>query len=170
MDDDALDDVFLHDGYVESFLTQEVVGKFESCEYGLEEFTHARHLTVACWYLCICPREEALARMRAGLRRFIAHHRKEGYHETITRFWMELLDGYLGGLPADMPLDAKVKTAVARYGRKDVLFAYYTRERVMSDAARREWMEPDLRSLDDESHRRSSPEEFLQLITSLFDG
>jgi len=150
MEIDALDNSReLQDGGsgVENAALREVVRRFEACEYALAEFTHARHLTVACWYLCAGSREVALERMRAGLQRFIAHHGKDGYHETITRFWMELLDECLRGLPLDMPLAAKVKSVVAKYGRKDVLFAYYSRELAMSERARREWVEPDMRSI-----------------------
>jgi hypothetical protein len=129
---------------------QEVVEKFERCEYAAEQFTHARHLTVACWYLGTSSPEEALARMRASLRRFTAHHGKEGYHETITRFWMELLANYLRQFPACTPLTKKTNAALERYGAKDVLFSYYTRERVMSQTAKREWAEPDLRAIADE--------------------
>lgn len=153
------------DGLVpEGASASEVVRKFENCEYGLEEFTHARHLTVGCWYLSNCAREEALARMRAGLQRFIAHHGKDGYHETITRFWMELLDSYLRSLPVGMPLDKKVTAAITRYGRKDVLFAYYTRERVMSETARRQWVEPNLRRID---QGVGGSAEFEQILDSL---
>ncbi len=124
-----------------------VVERFESCAYALDEFTHARHLTVACWCLCTMPPEEALARMRAGLMQFIARHGKQGFHETITRFWMELLGDFLGRLPRRTSLVQKTNFALERFGSKDLLFAYYTRERVMSDTARREWVEPDLKSI-----------------------
>ena len=43
-----------------------VVERFERCDFALPEFTHARHLTVACWYLCTLSREEAMERMRRG--------------------------------------------------------------------------------------------------------
>jgi hypothetical protein len=122
----------------------EVVERFEQCEFALEEFTHARHLTVACWYLCTLPAEEALQRMRDGLQRFLAHREKQGYHETITRFWMELLENYLCHCPAT-DLTSKVNSAIERFAKKDVLFSYYTRDRIMSDAARAAWVDPDLR-------------------------
>ncbi len=79
--------------------------RFERCDFALAEFTHARHLTVACWYLCALSREDALGRMQRGLQSFIAHHGKQGYHETITRFWMELLADYLCQLPACRDVD-----------------------------------------------------------------
>ena len=126
---------------------REIVQKFEACQYAPEEFTHTHHLTVACWYLCTLDRPEALVRMRSGLKRFIAHYGKQGYHETITRFWMELLAAYLEDLPAEMSLVSKVNCAVQRYASKQILFSYYTRERVMSDAAKQDWIAPDLQSI-----------------------
>ena len=81
------------------------------------------------------------------MKRFIAHYGKQGYHETITRFWVELLAAYLEDLPAEMSLVSKVDCAVERYGSKQILFSYYTRERVMSDAAKQDWIAPDLQSI-----------------------
>lgn len=125
----------------------EVVQKFESCTYRPEEFTHARHLTVASWYVVKYGAEDAVPRMREALRRFLTHHgKKMGYHETITRFWLELIGAVLRHSSA-LPLPARVNEVVARYADKNVLFLYYTRERVMSDAARVGWVEPDLQSM-----------------------
>lgn len=131
--------------YSDEDAIRNVVDQFEQCQYGLAEFTHARHLTVACWYLHSLAREAALDRMRIQLQKFSAHHGKQGYHETITRFWIELLHEFLSGQSADAPFAWKVNHALERYGNKDVLYSYYTRELVMSEAARREWTEPDLR-------------------------
>lgn len=137
---------------METFLKNEdaicsIVRKFEGCEFSPEEFTHRHHLTVASWYLCTGCQADALSRMRSGLQRFIAHHGKQGYHETITRFWMELLAAYLDELPDSMPLLSRVNSAVERYRSKEILFSYYTRERVMSDAARQAWITPDLQPI-----------------------
>jgi hypothetical protein len=141
---------------------RDVVEKFELCEFALAEFTHARHLTVACWCLCTLSREEALDRMSRGLRNFISHHGRQGYHETITRFWMELLGSYLEKFAQGPPPLARINCALECYGSKEVLFSYYTRERVMSDIAKQEWVEPDLRAIDESGS--SAAEEFDQLI------
>ena len=105
------------------------VHRFESCEYALEEFNHAEHLKVAWTYLQLYGNEAALARMRTGLLRFSAHHNKRGYNETITIFWMRKLQRCNGAF---------------RYIPKEELFTHYSRERVMSDEAKRQWIEPDL--------------------------
>jgi len=125
----------------------ETVTKFENCAFRLHEFTHARHVTVACWYLATLPLEDAVARMRSGLQRFIRHHGKEGYHETITRFWMILLDQALRAIREDSNIGARVEKLIAQFPEKDVVFRYYTRERVLSDEARRQWIDPDLRAI-----------------------
>ena len=123
---------------------RDVVERFERCDFALAEFTHARHLTVACWYLSTFSRQDALERMQRGLQNFIAHHGKQGYHETITRFWMELLAHYLCQCPQAVTLTSKVNEALRQFARKDVLYSFYSRDRVMSDAARAAWIEPDL--------------------------
>lgn len=132
--------------YLTEDAIQEVVQKFERCEYAPAEFTHSRHLTVGCWYLSTMSADEALSRMRTHLQNFSAHHGKHGYHETITRFWINLLDGALRRQREDVPVLSRVNAVVALYP-KEVLFDYYTRDRVMSDTAKREWVAPDLREI-----------------------
>ena len=125
-----------------------VVHKFENCEFRNDQFTHAFHLTVAAWYLARFSPEEALDRMRAALLRFTQHHGVTGYHETITRFWLLLTANFLKQAPADSSFTDRVNELVQRFGRKDLLFDYYTRDRVMSDEARKGWVEPDLQTLE----------------------
>jgi len=126
---------------------QVMVERFERCEIKLEEFAHASHLTVAAWYLIHFDVCEALVHTRAGLQRFIAHHGRQRYHETITRFWMELIGNYLNEVSEDVSLIDRVNRVITRFGSKDILFEYYTRERVMSVTAKSEWVEPDVKPL-----------------------
>ncbi|HST10984.1 MAG TPA: hypothetical protein VLL05_11455 [Terriglobales bacterium] len=154
--------------YADQSEIREVVEKFERCEFALADFTHARHLTVACWYLCTLPRPEALERMRSGLQRFIAHHQKQGYHETITRFWIELLCSYLCRCQDGATITSKINGAIELFATKDVLYSYYTRERVMSDAARTAWIEPDLRAIT-KNNGAEVTEEFFRNLDVLLD-
>lgn len=123
-----------------------VVRKFENCEYRTDQFTHAFHLTVAAWYLSHFSMEESLDRIRLALLRFTQHHGVNGYHETITRFWLQLTANFLKQAPADSDLTHRVTELVQRFGRKDLVFEYYSRDRVMSDQARNGWVEPDLQT------------------------
>jgi hypothetical protein len=136
---------------------EEIVRKFEACELALTEFPHVRHLTVAAWYLANLERDEACARMRSGLLKFIGHHQKQGYHETITRFWMELVGSFLRNTPPSTTLVASVNALLERYSNKEILFRYYSRERVMSEAAKKVWLEPDLRALPGDKNENQEP-------------
>lgn len=126
----------------------EVVRKFEFCSFALQEFNHPAHLTVALAYLhqCSSP-QEALDRMRSGLLKFSAHHGKVGYHETITRFWLTILENFRTCYEYS-ELYQIVNAAVPAF-QKQLLEKYYSAAAIASDHAKREWLEPDLRPLRD---------------------
>jgi hypothetical protein len=123
-----------------------VVRKFESCEYGVKDFDHGKHLTVAAFYLCQFPLEEAMIQMRSSLLRFTKHHGVKGYHETITRFWLVLVAAHLQRSEGCNLADA-VNGLAQLYRDKNTLFDYYTSEIVMSEQAREDWLVPDLKPL-----------------------
>jgi hypothetical protein len=124
-----------------------VVRRFERCEYAKAEFTHRLHLTVAAWYLWTSSPADALNRMRSCLLRFTKHHNVNGYHETITRFWMLLAAAHIAKGDSRHFVD-QVNALLERFPDKNFLFAHYTRDLLMSDAARRAWVEPDLQAID----------------------
>ena len=115
----------------------EEVRRFECCEYGLKEFGHQEHLKVAWTYLHLYGYDSALCRMREGLLRFSAHHNRSGYNETITVFWMRNLQAHCGEDPVEVLQEAN----------KLLLFRHFSRERAMSEEAKRQWIEPDLMPL-----------------------
>ena len=115
-------------------LFQNEVDRFERCEYSLQEFGHHEHLKVAWTYLQLYGYEIALSKMRDGLLRFSAHHKKMGYNETITVFWMRMLHQHCREDTANVFQNAS----------KEILFLHFSRERVMSEEAKRQWIEPDL--------------------------
>lgn len=124
----------------------EVVRKFADCEYSANEFTHAHHLTVAAWYLTQYPPADALDHMRASLLRFTEHYRVTAYHETITRFWLVTTWIFLESHPSES-LPARINELVRLHGDKNLLFQHYSREHVMSDLAKTQWVDPDLAPL-----------------------
>ena len=124
-----------------------VVQQFETCAVAPAEFTHRAHLTVALWYLTQTP-EQADERMRRGLLRFIAQHGKQGYHETITLFWLNLVRHFLAQAGADRPLPTLANELLARFGNSQLLFAHYSRELLHTPEAKAGWLEPDVRPFD----------------------
>jgi hypothetical protein len=126
---------------------QAVVRKFEDCEFSPEEFRHLDHLTVITCYLEELPVRAALGRMRAALKKFTAHHKAKGYNETITRFWVVKVAQMMAAEVGDLAFAEVLERVRAAFGNKELVFQYYSRERVMSQEAKEKWIEPDLRNL-----------------------
>ena len=117
------------------------------------EWTHAAHLTVGAWHVDRYGAAEALTRLRDGIRRLNESHgtsntATSGYHETITAAYVTLLAAYLAACPPELALPARVDRLLAGpLAARDMLFTFYTRERLMSVEARARWIEPDLAPL-----------------------
>jgi len=105
------------------------------------------------WHVHTYGKDEALARLRVGIRRLNESHGTpnsptHGYHETITRAYVQLLDEFLNACPASMPLIDRVTRLLASpLASKDVLLRFYSHERLTSREARLDWVEPDIREL-----------------------
>lgn len=135
-----------------------LVRNFESCLLPRSSWTHAAHLTVGLWYLLRHPWPEAARRVRVGIKRYneangIVTTRESGYHETITLFWLRMVRRYLATMSGECSLVALANGLIECYGKSGLPFEYYTRERLMSSEARARWVEPDLKSLDEECGR-----------------
>jgi hypothetical protein len=117
-----------------------VVRKLEQCEFAPSEFHHRDHLAVCVAYLYAGDLETAMDRMRSSLLRFTAHHNVKGYHETITRFWMRLVEG---SLDRSLCLGEAVRQIQEELGDKGIIFRYYSKELLTSVEAKQRWIEPD---------------------------
>lgn len=122
---------------------EEVVRRFEICEYTPQEFVHARHLTVAAWYFLHGEIEAAKERMRQGLKKFIAHHGKMGYHATITEFWLQQVERELELAGAASEIAERINQIVARLNDKYRIYEFYSRERIESAEAKAAYVPPD---------------------------
>jgi hypothetical protein len=120
-----------------------LVDRLERCLLRKDEFHHRDHLAVAAAYLYTSDFDGALARMRASLKRFAAHHGVSGlYHETLTRFWLLQVEQRLD---RHLPLCDCVKGIQEQLADKDLALKYYSRETLNSAEAKIRWMEPDLK-------------------------
>lgn len=135
--------------YVTSEEVSEVVQRFESCDYGPGEFHHSHHLTVALCYLLESTEEEACGRMRAGLLNFLRHNGSpDAYHETITLFWIRRVRHVLDQADKSRSLPELANTIVADCSNVRLIDEHFSTERLASEEARRNWVEPDLKLLD----------------------
>lgn len=145
-------------------VTERVVRKFFSCTLPKQEWTHEAHLRVGLWHLLRYSPSEFLVRLRQSIKRYnvacgIENTDSQGYHETITRFYVLLIARFIETniqsvnkiviTPSNeiVNIDLLANELIKSYGDKSLIFKYYSRDRLMSKTARLEWVEPDLMSL-----------------------
>jgi hypothetical protein len=132
---------------------RELVAAFEACTLRKEQFTHTAHLTVALWYLVWYGPAEATDRIRVAINRFNEAHGNvsrpgDGYHETITRFYMWAVRRQLRAEPIEGSLADLANDIAVALADRTLPLTYYSHERLLSNDARTGWVEPDLRQLD----------------------
>ena len=95
-----------------------MVQGFEQCTTPKGEFTHREHLTVATWYLCQNPPQEALDNMRTGLFRFLDHHAvgRTKYKEQLTVSWMTLVQNTLENMDPNLSLLERTNNILEQLG------------------------------------------------------
>jgi hypothetical protein len=121
-----------------------LVHAFETATIPPSQFTHAAHMAVALSYLDKWPLAAALPRMREKLFQFTAHnHLVDRYHETLTTFWMRLLDHVAQNHYREVPLWRRINLIVARWGTIAPVQTHYSRELIKSKGARAKWIPPD---------------------------
>jgi hypothetical protein len=127
-----------------------VVDGFESCTTDKNSFAHEDHLTVAVWFLRNYSEAEALERMRDGLHRFLSHHAVDPgkYNETITQFWLKIVNAYLARLNPSISTLEATNAVLDCFSNSRLVFEYYSETLLHSEAAKRGWVEPDLKSFE----------------------
>ncbi|HVG33998.1 MAG TPA: hypothetical protein VM911_12995 [Pyrinomonadaceae bacterium] len=139
--------LYANDGEIER-----VVRGFEDCETKPSDFTHAAHLTVALWYLNGLGMSDATTKMRENLLRFINHYKEQGYNETITVFWLRVVQSFmkaaLAGGAGGRSMTEMANELTANYNDSRLIYDYYSKELLSTQAAKAEFVEPDLRPLD----------------------
>ncbi|WP_176592582.1 hypothetical protein [Sphingobium sp. EM0848] len=118
-----------------------------------EEWTHMAHFSTALWLMLRGPDlvpERDMPGMIAAYNESVGGVNSDtsGYHETITQASLRAARALLTGLPEGVtPAEAFAALMDSPMADKDWLYAYWSRERLMSAEARRAWVEPDLTPL-----------------------
>jgi hypothetical protein len=129
---------------------------FEATTLSSEHWTHRAHLRVAFLYLRDLGFDEALVRIRSGIRALNRSNAVEdtptsGYHETLTVAWARIVASAI--TPACSEDFEAFALSNPRLLAKDLLRAHYSKERLLSPEARASFVEPDLGPLPDQGSR-----------------
>lgn len=125
---------------------------FENQSLPFENWTHQAHVRVAFLYLSGFGLEDAIERMRLGIKAYNAVHGVQdgphtGYHETTTQAFMRLIHHTLQGSGIFKDSFHFCKQNVNLMDRR-VLMCHYTRDQIMKPDAKHLFIEPDIASLD----------------------
>lgn len=130
---------------------EEHLRRFEDRTLPHDQWNHRAHLKVAYLYLLRLPFPEALERLRTGIRAYNAAHDIQdtptgGYHETLTRVWLQLVHATLSQFGPAETADAFFD-AQTQLNSKRTPLLFYSRDLIMSAEAKRSFVPPDLTSL-----------------------
>ena len=131
---------------------EQLVAAFESAQVPRGEWTHRAHLCMALLYLIRYGQLTGALRIRAGILEFNAAKHIEqtptgGYHETLTRFYIWVVQRFLDSADLTRPAFELANELYDRYGDRALPLQYYTKERIDSWEARTQWLAPDLKPL-----------------------
>ena len=128
-----------------------LVQSFENHTLPKKDWDHQAHLSVALWYLKKFDKETALCKLRSGIITYnvavgTANTTESGYHETLTLFWVEVLEAFLKSVEdTEKCVEACCEILMdSPYADKQLPLKYYSKDCLMSVKARSRWVEPDL--------------------------
>jgi hypothetical protein len=124
------------------------IREFEAGRWPLENWHHCDHIKLAYLYLRRYPLEEAASKLRDGIRAHNAAHGlpdlpTSGYHETMTRAWLHLVDLVISEYGPSDTADLFFEQH-PELSQKKTLRLFYSRERFMSPEAKLRFVAPDL--------------------------
>jgi hypothetical protein len=116
------------------------------------EWTHEAHLRAGLWHVHAHGAVAALPLLRQRISAYnesvgTANTETSGYHETITRFYVTVIDRFLATADRTADLDLLARELLAAYGDRRLPMHHYSEGRLFSPVARRSWVEPDLRPI-----------------------
>ena len=126
------------------------------------EWTHEAHLAAVCVLILEYPKlvlEQQLPRIISSYNEAVGgvNDDTQGYHETITQFWIANARAFLAGM-ADGSLVERINAFIAApAGRRDAPLRHFSRGHLFSVEARRGLVEPDLMRFPWEPARHAAP-------------
>lgn len=138
--------------YFSSNELENIVRGFNRCTLPKSSWTHAAHLIIALWYLTYYSESEAVNNIRDRIKKYnlavgTENTKDSGYHETITLFWVKIIQQYLATASVHNSFGENANNLVNLYENSALPLEYYSREYLMSWLARKNWVEPDLKPL-----------------------
>ena len=126
----------------------EIARQVIECTLPKAEWTHEAHLRVGLWHVLQLGPDEALTQLRRRISQYnesvgTANTETSGYHETITRFYVEVIAQFVSSVDATRPVDDLADAFIGRFGDRKLVLRFFDEDRLMTALARNTWIEPD---------------------------
>lgn len=117
-----------------------------------EKWTHEAHLATALWFLKHYDLHDATCRMKSGIISYNLSLGGEntgtnGYHETLTLFWMDVLHIFVQAHKNEEVAPVCNKLLSSPLADKNLPFIFYAKERLLSPVARARAIAPDIKEV-----------------------
>lgn len=130
------------------------VADLEAGRIPAEAFDHRAHVRLAYTCLCQAGIDDANARIRQALQRFLAHvgAPPDKYHETLTRAWILAVAHFMNQTPPCASADELIERNPQLLDSR-IMLTHYSAELLFSDQARGAFVEPDLQEIPETNSR-----------------
>ena len=120
------------------------------------KWTHEAHLTVAIWHLRNYDLLEATCLLRSGIISYnlstgSKNTGTEGYHETLTLFWITVIDFFVRREISKSLLETCNSFLQCPLSDKTLPFYFYEKQNILSAKARAYFIPSDKMPLNDET-------------------
>ena len=129
-----------------------LIDAFESLSLDRDAWVHRSHLRVAVIYLGRFGFDGALEHMRQRIQSFnrakdIKDSKTTGYHETLTVAWLRVIADALDVMSRPPANSIEFLRQNQQLLDKTLLRRHYSSDRMLTDEAKRQFVEPDLEPL-----------------------
>ncbi|WP_435352735.1 hypothetical protein [Emticicia sp. SJ17W-69] len=132
-----------------------IINGFRAKTLPVKEWTHEAHLITGLWHVANYSFEEALDRMRENIKTYNVatggqNTDSSGYHESITVFWVWLLDEFWKANSIDNQDFERICNVYlkSKYCDRNLAFNFYSREKLFSTEARLAFVAPDIQAFE----------------------
>lgn len=132
-----------------------IAQQFENRTLPKEAWTHHAHLAVA--FVAIEQKkssDQALVWLRKNIQAYnisvgTPNTDQSGYHETLTVFWLTTVNAFYKQHANKLPAEVYQQFIQSKFAGTGFPAQFYSIEKLFSPTARKHWLPPDLKPIED---------------------
>lgn len=126
----------------------EYLKRFASCEVPLSEFHHKEHIRLAYTLLSQNDTDDvdkAYVELKSLLQNYLEHNEvpESKFHVTMTKAWLMAVNHFMHSSAPSTDFENFISKN-EMLNDKDIMFSHYSREVILSDEARADFVSPDI--------------------------